>query len=83
MKIKLLSLLLLLALAVTGCSGAGATTQGAQTLESFTAQTLDGGTFTEDDIAANDLTVMNCGMTTCRPCIGEMPDIAEFEKALP
>lgn len=83
MKIKLLPLLLLLALAVTGCSGAGATTQGAQTLESFTAQTLDGGTFTEADIAAKDLTVMNFWMTTCRPCISEMPDIAEFEKALP
>ena len=83
MRYKLLPLLLLLVLAVTGCSGAGTTTQGSQTLESFTAQTLDGGTFTEDDIAAKDLTVMNFWMTTCRPCINEMPDIAEFEKALP
>ena len=52
-------------------------------LSSFTAGTLDGGTFTQDDIAAKDVTVLNFWALTCPPCIAEMPEIAAFEKALP
>ncbi len=52
-------------------------------LSSFTAGTLDGGTFTQDDVAAKDVTVFNFWALTCPPCIAEMPDIADFEKALP
>ena len=52
-------------------------------LASFSAGTLDGGTFTQEDIAAKDVTVLNFWALTCPPCIAEMPDIADFEKALP
>nr|WP_325211877.1 TlpA disulfide reductase family protein [uncultured Oscillibacter sp.] len=52
-------------------------------LASFTAGTLDGGTFTQADVAAKDVTVFNFWALTCPPCIAEMPDIAAFEKALP
>ena len=52
-------------------------------LTSFSAGTLDGGTFTQEDIAAKDVTVLNFWALTCPPCIAEMPDIADFEKALP
>lgn len=52
-------------------------------LKSFTAGTLDGGTFTQEDIAAKDMTVMNYWALTCGPCIVEMPDLAEFSRALP
>lgn len=52
-------------------------------LGSFTAATLDGGTFTQDDIAAKDVTVMNFWSLTCPPCIAEMPELADFAKALP
>lgn len=52
-------------------------------LASFTAGTLDGGTFTQEDVAAKDVTVFNFWALTCPPCIAEMPDIAAFEKALP
>lgn len=52
-------------------------------LASFSAGTLDGETFTQDDIAAKDVTVLNFWALTCPPCIAEMPDIADFEKALP
>lgn len=52
-------------------------------LTSFSAGTLDGGTFTQDDIAAKDVTVLNFWALTCPPCIAEMPEIADFEKALP
>lgn len=52
-------------------------------LSSFTADTLDGGTFTQDDIAAKDVTVLNFWALTCPPCIAEMPEIAAFEQALP
>lgn len=49
----------------------------------FAAGTLDGGTFTQDDIAAKDVTVLNFWALTCPPCIAEMPEIAAFEQALP
>lgn len=52
-------------------------------LKSFTAQTLDGGSFTQDDIAGKDATIINYWSLLCGPCIDEMPAIAAFEKALP
>lgn len=80
MKIKrifsLLLALLIFSMTLAGCSsgeGAG----------SFSANTLDGGTFTQKDIADKDLTVINFWGTFCSPCIAEMPALAEFEKALP
>ena len=52
-------------------------------LTSFTAGTLDGGSFTQDDIAAMDVTVINFWALTCAPCVQEMPDLAAFAAALP
>lgn len=52
-------------------------------LKSFSAGTLDGGSFTQEDIAAKDVTVINFWSLTCGPCIVEMPDLAAFAKALP
>lgn len=59
----------------------GSSEQGA--LSSFSADTLDGGTYTQEDLAARDLTVINFWGTFCGPCIAEMPDLAAFAKALP
>lgn len=53
------------------------------TMAAFTAGTLSGGTFTQADIAAKDMTVVNLWSTMCGPCVAEMPDLARFEKALP
>ena len=52
-------------------------------LTSFNAVTLDGGSFTQDDIAACDVTVINFWSMTCAPCVMEMPDLAAFASALP
>ena len=52
-------------------------------LGDFQATTLDGGSFTQEDIAAKDVTVLNIWSTTCGPCVTEMPDVAAFAKALP
>ena len=52
-------------------------------LNSFTAQTLSGGSFTAEDLAGADITAVNIWSTTCGPCIREMPELAEYAKTLP
>lgn len=83
MKAKKWMILLLtavLALGVlTGCSEETAT----GSYSSFTAGTLDGGTFTQDDIKSKDLTIINYWGMFCGPCRSEMPDLAAYAKALP
>ncbi len=66
-----------------GSQPAAGTAAQIGSLKSFSAATLDGDSFTQDDIAANDLTVINFWALTCGPCIVEMPDLAEFSNALP
>lgn len=75
----LLTAALAFALLTAGCSSEPETAA----LQSFTASTLDGGTFTQDDIQSKDLTIINFWGTFCSPCIREMPDLAAFSKALP
>ena len=52
-------------------------------LKSFQAATLSGDTFTEEDLAKKDMTVINFWATSCGPCISEMPDLAKFSRLLP
>jgi Thiol-disulfide isomerase and thioredoxins len=52
-------------------------------LQSFTANTLDGGTYTQENFSGTDVTIINFWATFCGPCLAEMPDIAAFEKSLP
>lgn len=52
-------------------------------LKSFEAEMLDGGIFTQENLAKKDITVLNFWALTCGPCISEMPDLAEFEKTMP
>lgn len=66
-----------------GGETAGGTASALGSLKSFTAGTLDGGSFTQEDIAAVDVTAVNFWSLTCGPCIAEMPDLADFAKALP
>lgn len=75
----------MVAMLAAGCSGRtdSAETGGLGSLKSFSADTLDGGTFTQEDIAAKDITVLNFWSLTCGPCIEEMPDLADFAEVLP
>ena len=78
-------MLLALTLIFSGCSGKPMDMKASSLgkLTTFSAETIDGKTFTQDDIAAKDLTVLNFWTTQCGPCIEEMPDLAKFEKSLP
>lgn len=73
-------------------SQAAQTTQTTQTsadiatygsLGAFSATTIDGGTFTDADVAAKDVTVINFWQTTCPPCIEELPSIQALAQRLP
>ena len=81
------ALALLLAAVLTagipaGCASS-ASSGSERRLGSFQAVTLDGGTFTQADIAGKDVTIINFWGTFCAPCIAEMPALAAFPKALP
>ena len=64
-----------------GDDASGKSEQGE--LKSFEAKTLDGETFTQDDLAEKDVTVINFWSVGCGPCVAEMPEIAELAKELP
>lgn len=49
----------------------------------FSTTDLDGNPVTSDLFAQADLTVINVWGTFCGPCIGEMPELAQWEKELP
>ncbi|MBR3225861.1 MAG: TlpA family protein disulfide reductase [Atopobiaceae bacterium] len=52
-------------------------------LSSFAAKTLDGKTFTQDDLAKADVTLINFWGVYCPYCLDEMPEIAAWAKTLP
>ena len=80
MKRILCLVLALLALAGFALAEPGEMLPG---LNRFTADTLDGGVFTEANLADVDLTVVNIWSVTCPPCVQEMPELAALAKALP
>lgn len=49
----------------------------------FEATALDGGTYTQADLAKTDVTVFNFWSTTCGPCVSEMDDLAALAARLP
>lgn len=52
-------------------------------LADFSCETLDGKTFTSDDLAGKDLTILNFWQTSCGPCVAEMPELESFRQTLP
>jgi len=52
-------------------------------LGAFEAGTLDGGTFTQADLAAYDATVLFFWSTTCGPCVNKLPGLAGLAQRLP
>ncbi|GEM_PF-344482 len=90
--------LIMMSVVLFGCTGGGTTTEnGGRTesngktqrvtelvdINSFSAKTTGGGTFTEKDLAPYDLTVINFWATFCAPCLKEMPALAMLQKKLP
>lgn len=74
---KLISILLITVLLLTGCSAAN---DGQGGLTSFSASDLEGNTQTETLFEGKKLTVLNIWATYCGPCIQEMPALAEIHE---
>ena len=67
-----------------GTSGqSGTTTQPTIGMTDFTTATMDGATFTNDDLADYKLTMVNVWSTTCKYCIEEMPGLELLHNSLP
>ena len=89
MKIKKI-LLTLLAIAFTAlCVGCGSTASDSDSagatalMTDFSAQTIDGATFTQKDLASYDLTMVNIWTTWCGYCVDEMPELQKVYDNLP
>lgn len=52
-------------------------------LPEFEAKTFSGNSFTKEDFAKHDLTMVNIWASWCGPCIAEMPDLQEVKENLP
>lgn len=93
MKKSLISVLCALYVAVLVLTGCGKTdTQDMESepaeektmfVSTFTTKDLDGNTVTEAIFSEKDLTVVNVWGTFCSPCVGEMPELGEWAKAMP
>ena len=66
-----------------GSGQSGATTQPAIGMTDFTTATMDGATFTNEDLADYKLTMVNIWSTTCPYCIEEMPGLELLYQSLP
>lgn len=97
-RVLLIAMVLAIVVFASGCSAeskasdpagntqgesSGNMTEQMEILKDFEAETLEGGVFTQMDLAAKDVTIFNFWSLMCSPCIEEMPDIAAFEKSLP
>ena len=61
----------------------GSSSTAEQLLTSFSATALDGSSFTQEDFAGKDITLINFWGTFCAPCIEEMPELQELAEELP
>ena len=52
-------------------------------MPSFSTVDIEGNTVTSDIFSQVDLTVVNFWATYCNPCIGEMPELAEWSESMP
>lgn len=66
-----------------GANGQSATTQPTIGMTDFTTTTMDGATFTNEDLADYKLTMVNVWSTTCKYCIEEMPGLELLHNSLP
>lgn len=78
---RIAGIFLCVTLLFSGC--AQAEEENEVILSSFQASTLDGSSFSQDNIQGYDVTIINFWATFCGPCIREMPDLAEYAQALP
>jgi len=57
--------------------------QDERNMNDFSAKTLDGQTFTQEDFKNYDLTMVNIWNTVCGSCIKEMPELEKVYEGLP
>lgn len=83
----LVSIVLMLSLAMFSCSSpgtnggsgnGGSDTESKVSIGDFDTKDLQGNQVTQDVFAENDITLVNVFSVTCRPCMMELPHLAEL-----
>jgi len=81
-KTCILALAIALLLLMTACSGETIPTEkGENVFGSFACTDMAGNALNEEVFSGHKLTMVNIWGTYCNPCIAEMPDLAELNKA--
>ena len=92
---KMISMLLVIVLCLCMCAcgskedeqentdKAPASSSDEDSMPSFSTVDIEGNTVTSDIFSQVDLTVVNFWATYCNPCIGEMPELAEWSESMP
>lgn len=76
-----LTILSLLVVFISGCNSSKKSNP--VSIGDFSADTLSGGTFNQEDLAKYNLTMVNIWTTWCPYCIEEMPDLEKLYNNLP
>lgn len=64
-------------------TGSSVRVESQQKFPSFTTKDLEGNKVTEGIFAGKKVTVINIWGTFCPPCIGEMPELAQWDEQMP
>ncbi len=77
---RLISILLICLLCLTGCAEQEASTDASPLIPELTAVDINGNRYDNSLFEGRKITMLNLWATYCGPCIGEMPDLGRLNE---